>query len=831
MIRRPSQRKSRVGAFAQRAASESEPVSPRQTYWRRAALFAALVIITLTVTRMPATDSKLADVNVDKQVVATQRYQAAFFFESVDLQKSEEARAAAAAKVPNTYRVRRDRVRAQLSAAEKTIDAVNALRPKAEEAIGAALHAAAADEDVRNVVARALSAFVSTLGDLPLPREVLEPASLTVWLTPDLAMLPKRDLDAQASGVVTALPAPDQVPDVPGPLSFSIGDSLARIALGELEYVLSQGVRDADITPELRDLRVVVLHDDLGAGSQLSEEIVTLGELAAPGQAAELLQSRIENSVKLFAKEQTDPDLDWGKMSDAAHALVASAVADTLRYDDEATNHARQQARNAVEPVLKEIQAHEIIQAEGERWTAQSRSDVHTYLKLLAGYSKPSRQIYSVLIAHLLFAALAIACIRRAITLFGPKAPEERDRMLYLALLLTGVTLLVGRIVSYFEPSGLIMPVAAPAILMAILVNLRLAGLLTVALAGLVSAQYGYDWRLMALGTSMSFAGAFSIYKVRRRSDMTAATLKATFAGLIAMTAIILATDSLFSETAIRQLSLIALNGAICLFVVPGVLSPLERLFGITTDIQLLEYSDLNNEVLGRLAMEVPATWSHSLMMGQLAETVSEAIGANGLLARVCAYYHDIGKIRRPEYFTENQTGYNVHDELAPRLSARAIAAHVAYGAELAREFHLPKPIVDGILEHHGTTRIGFFYQRAIEQSKYDDVREEDFRYPGPKPQRRETAILMICDAIESGVRSIKNPNEERVREFIDKIIAARAADRQFDECDLTMKDLDTIAKLLTKRVLSAMHTRIAYPDIKKEDKGRNIIQMPGGSR
>lgn len=830
MIRRSSQKRSRLGMFGQRAAAETEPASPRQTYWRRAALFAALLIITLTVTRMPVTESKLADVNIDKQVVATQRYQAAFFFESVDLQKTEEARAAAAAKVPSTYRVRRDRVRAQLSAAEKRINALHELRPSAEQAILAALRASSSDETPRDITAKALATVVSAASAGPLLQDGLEPGTLAVWLTPDPVSLPERVFDEQADNDERALATRDLVPNAPGPFSFSIADSLARIALGELEYVLSQGVRSADITPEIRDRRVVVLHDDPGAGSQLSEEMA-LAELGDPAQAAELLQDRIENSVKLFAKEQTDPDWDWGKMSDAAYAIVASAVSDTLQYDEEATNHARQQARNAVEPILKEIQAHEIIQAEGERWTAQSRSDVHTYLKLLESNSKPSRQIYTALIAHLLFAALAIACIRRAITLFGPKAVDERDRMLYLALLLTCVTLIAGRIVSYFEPSGLILPVAAPAILMAILVNLRLAGLLTVSLVGLVSAQYGYDWRLVALGASMSLAGAFSIYKVRRRSDMTAATLKATFAGLVAMTAIILATDSLFSESAVRQLSLIAMNGVICVFVVPGVLSPLERLFGITTDIQLLEYSDLNNDVLGRLAMEVPATWSHSLMMGQLAETVAEAIGANGLLARVCAYYHDIGKMRRPEYFTENQTGFNIHDELAPRLSARAIAAHVTYGAELAREFHLPKPIVDGILEHHGTTRIGFFYQRALELAKHDDVREEDFRYPGPKPQRRETAILMICDAVESGVRSIKNPNEERVREFIDKIIAARAADRQFDECDLTMKDLDTIAKLLTKRVLGAMHTRIAYPDIKKDEKGHNIIQMPGGSR
>jgi putative nucleotidyltransferase with HDIG domain len=262
---------------------------------------------------------------------------------------------------------------------------------------------------------------------------------------------------------------------------------------------------------------------------------------------------------------------------------------------------------------------------------------------------------------------------------------------------------------------------------------------------------------------------------------------------------------------------------------VPGVLSPVEKLFGITTDIQLLEYSDLNNEVLSRMAIEMPATYAHSLMLGQLAEAAADAIGANGLLARVCAYYHDIGKLRRPDYFSENQTGFNVHDEMPPRLSARAIASHVSYGIEVAREHRLPQPIVDAISEHHGTCTIGFFYQKALDREKHADVREEDYRYPGPRPQSRETAILMICDAVESGIRSIKNPNEERIREFVDKIIAGRSADRQFDESGLTLRDLDTIREVLTRRMVTALHPRVAYPERRNEKRADNVVSIGGG--
>jgi putative nucleotidyltransferase with HDIG domain len=216
--------------------------------------------------------------------------------------------------------------------------------------------------------------------------------------------------------------------------------------------------------------------------------------------------------------------------------------------------------------------------------------------------------------------------------------------------------------------------------------------------------------------------------------------------------------------------------------------------------------------------------------LGDLAEAAAVSIGANGLLARVCAYYHDIGKLRRPEYFTENQTGVNVHDDLSPRLSARAIAAHVAEGVEMAREVHLPEPVIAGIREHHGTCLISFFYQQAKAKQKHGDVSEDDFRYPGPKPQSRETAILMICDAAESACRSIKNPNEERIREMVDRIVKTRADDGQFDECDLTLKDLDAIKDVVAQRILISLHGRISYPDtfLQKKEPPR-VIPMSGG--
>jgi hypothetical protein len=404
----------------------------------------------------------------------------------------------------------------------------------------------------------------------------------------------------------------------------------------------------------------------------------------------------------------------------------------------------------------------------------------------------------------------------------------EPQKSLSVALLIIGATVVMGRIAAFIEPSGLVVPCVASAILLAILTNTRVAVLAGFLMAMLISVQYGQDWRLLLINCAMTFAGVGTLVLVRKRSDMTRAALIATAAGLAMHIGITLSDSSIFAWSGVREGAMIALNGAACLFLVPGLLPPLERVFGITTDIQLLEYSDLNNELLSRVAIEIPATYAHSLMLGQLAESAADAIGANGLLARVCAYYHDIGKLRRPEYFSENQMGNNIHDDLSPRLSARAIASHVTDGVELAREYHLPEPIIAGIREHHGTNLISFFYNHALELQKHGDVREEDYRYPGPKPQSRETAILMICDGVESGVRSIKNPNADRIQEFVDRIIQSRAEDRQFDECELTLKDLDIIGERIASRIVSTHHTRIAYPQ-KATPSAKNVIPMSSG--
>lgn len=832
MMGRFSQKKQRAGTFAQRLGTDAGPPVTPGAQTRKQYLIAviALVVMTLALTREPKRESIIAE-DIDTSKISDMEIRADFYFESVDIVATKEARDAAMAKVPFYYGVDREQEQNQLRLLRKQIELVNAERENVSKAVLEALRASTSDQTVESIVSVTVAESVNTLKQNPEWAALPEAPALALWLTPDLHSLPQRQFaPAPVKQSKTQVPdAPQTVaslsPGEPVRLVFTFGDRLNDIAVESLEYVLSQGVRNPAEQVE-PSRRVVILRDAPVADQTVSSEI-QWADVPDPEKADESLSERLLDMAKQAAQDTEEP-AGWAKLHDAAFAMAKPCISPTLRHDAVYTAGARERAREGVQPVLRKIEAGEIIQDRGRRWTEQSRNDVKTYLELLQSEKKPSQRVFSMAVSNMIIVMLALFCLYRSAALAPGMEPEELSLQTNLALLLMCAMLIAGRIVSYFEPSGFILPVAAAGILFAILVNVRIAAMMSFLTAALVSVQYGYDWRLMAVGSAMSLAGVLSIFKVRRRSDMAGASLKAMAVGLLAITAVSLASDSLLNEAVVRRLTLIGLNGFLCLLIVPGLLSPLERLFKITTDIQLLEYSDLNNEVMSQLAMKAPATYAHSLMLGQLAEAAADAIGANGMLARVCAYYHDIGKMLRSEYYSENQNGYNIHDELSPRMSARAIAAHVVQGAEMAREFRLPKPIVDGIYEHHGTCRIGFFYQQALEQQKHGDVREEDFRYPGPRPQRPETAILMICDAVESGVRSIKNANQERVREFVDKIISARAADRQFDDCNLTLKQLDTIADVVSRRIMSNLHTRLAYPESAPE-KATNVIAMSGG--
>jgi len=261
--------------------------------------------------------------------------------------------------------------------------------------------------------------------------------------------------------------------------------------------------------------------------------------------------------------------------------------------------------------------------------------------------------------------------------------------------------------------------------------------------------------------------------------------------------------------------TLFAFVGGVGTGIVTSGLSPLiELAFGYTTDITLLELANLDRPILKRLMIEVPGTYHHSMIVGTMVEAAASEIGANPLLAKVCGYYHDIGKIKKPLYFIENQErGINRHDKLAPSMSSLILIAHVKDGMEMGRENKLGQPIIDTIEQHHGTTLIRYFYEKAKKQKGEHAVKIEDYRYPGPRPQTREAGLVMLADVLEAASRTLENPTPSRIQKLVQELINKIFSDGQLDNCELTLKDLHNIARSFNKILTGIHHHRIEYPD------------------
>jgi len=357
-------------------------------------------------------------------------------------------------------------------------------------------------------------------------------------------------------------------------------------------------------------------------------------------------------------------------------------------------------------------------------------------------------------------------------------------------------------------------PFAAASLLVVMLVDTQLAfltGIVTALFAGML-APTGIQQSLYAM-----ISCAAAVYGIGRYRERQSVTLAGLFVGIvnsvIAIALIAYAEQPFTLNTILLAGGCGFAGGLLTAIFAAGGLPINESLFGVLTDVKLLELSNADLPVLGQLALRAPGTNQHSHAVGQLAEDACRAVGANPLLARIGALYHDIGKVAAPEYFVENQQGENPHDHMRPSQSARIITSHVTYGIKLAREINLPKKIADFIPQHHGTRTLHFFLRKAQSLAKPGEVIDEkDFRYPGPKPQFKEAAIMMLADSCEAAARSLARPDPENIRAIVLKIVDAVISDGQLDECDLTLQEITTIREAMISALTAIYHARIDYP-------------------
>ncbi|BDI32171.1 HD family phosphohydrolase [Capsulimonas corticalis] len=509
----------------------------------------------------------------------------------------------------------------------------------------------------------------------------------------------------------------------------------------------------------------------------------------------------------------------------AVTRLANSAVHPNRARDDRRTEAARDAERRLVAPQINRIFTGDLVVRRGETVTTA------TVDKLRAlGLQNPRLDPMMIACVSLLVTMLlSLVCLY--LSRYYPRVYVSTKTLVLLSVLVVlcilglklGDTILGVRLSgSQYGYVGMLC-VASTGMLISALVNPRLALLITALLAAQSGFILGDDLRFCIMTLLSTLVGIYAVSDIRSRSDVVRAAAALSLVNVALSLVVGKIENDAWAD--MQRAAFWAIGSgvmSVALFSLGAAL--FERLFGITTHLGLLELSDPNRPLLQKFCQLAPGTYTHSVMVGNLAVTACEAIGADALLCRVGAYYHDLGKMRRPEFFIENQLGgSNIHNKLNPSLSALVLTAHVKEGLEIAEEENLPPVIKDFISQHHGTSLIRYFYhqQTLFDGGDAAPGLEQQFRYGGPKPQSRETAILMLADSVEAASRTLDKPTVGRIEDLVDQIISTHLGDGQLDECDLTLRDLRGIRDAFVHLLGGMLHNRIEYPDALKQASGK----------
>lgn len=507
-------------------------------------------------------------------------------------------------------------------------------------------------------------------------------------------------------------------------------------------------------------------------------------------------------------------------------ALLEQVIVPNLVVDEAATEIAKLNAQEAVKPYKVTFQKGEKIVFEGEPVTRLKRDALRE-----AGYNVYELNWQGILSVYILVLFLTI--IYLAYLKFF-----EKDFLEHRYLALSSMMSIIACSIAVLLPTGFspyILPIPAIIIISAIFLNPRIAFLLSSLTLVILTVGMQYETQFLIVFTILSIIGMITISKIKytRRFDLIKAGFHLGVAGVLTMMSLYFIDKCLIDVNnylILKNCIFLFANSIISSIAALGLSPILESTFHIITPYGLAELGDHNQPLLKRLQIEAPGTYHHSLMVSTLCEAAAEAIGANPILARVGAFYHDIGKLKRPLFFVENQSYFSIenpHNTLNPRLSKMVITAHPKDGVDLAKEYGLPSIINDFILQHHGEGIAKYFYNQAVQEEGAENVKEEQFRYTGPKPNRKETAILMLADAVESAVRAMKGATVDQIENIIDKIIVERLNDGQLADSPLTLKDLKVIASTFSRILRGMQHNRIKYQENIAEEFAKNKIEMP----
>ena len=529
-----------------------------------------------------------------------------------------------------------------------------------------------------------------------------------------------------------------------------------------------------------------------------------------------------------------------GDVSRAIVDIALKLIVPTITLNSLETNERRTAVLQAVSPLYYNVKKGETIVQAGDKINEATL----VKLQALAGM-KDRRGMLWPLIGNFMLSLFALYALYRFSTSARvrglPGLLSARDLSFIFVTLIA--TFVVIKICIVFikgldqgpfaiEPQSYVygLPFAFAAIVISIVLSPRIATLSSVIVAMFVCMALDSRFSFFMYSFLGSIIAAQEVSHTRERKNIIRAGMAAGGANVLLIVALGLINGTIFSAEAAVCLGMGVLGGVLSAVLAIGIVPIIEMTFNYTTDIKLLELADLNQPVLRQLLINAPGTYHHSILVGILSEAAAESVQANPLLARVSSYYHDIGKIKKAQYYIENQTGgENRHDKLQPSMSSLIIAKHVRDGVDLARQYRLGKPIIDIILQHHGTSCMNFFYQKAREMSDGEQtVSDSDFRYPGPRPQTKEAGIVMLADAVEATSKTLSEPTAARIQGMVQRIINNIFVDGQLDECELTLKDMHLIAQSFNRVLNGIFHSRIDYPmKPEKETNGKGADKKP----
>ena len=530
-------------------------------------------------------------------------------------------------------------------------------------------------------------------------------------------------------------------------------------------------------------------------------------------------------AARAFIRNQSKTLQDKGapaEIADASIKLAQSLVRPNLTFNQRETEARRELARESIKPVFFKIKKGEMIVREGERIGPE-------HVLKLEAESNASRPVD--LIGRIPALAILIGILFASIYFVGLMRTKSAADILFDASVFLSLFLMtwiynfvageVQRGFPYLSSTALLfgMPVAVGAMLISIFQGVGAAASFSLILSVFASLATGARVELFIYFFVSSLVAAYGVRNCTERVILIKAGLMTGLINIILSLAVQMIYGTLYSLDAVVASLAGFMGGLLAGIIATGVLPLVEIAFGFTTDIKLLELSNMDQPLLKELMVQAPGTYHHSVVISNMVEATAKAVHANPLLAKVSAYYHDIGKMKKPLYFIENQPGAeNKHEKLAPSMSSLILISHVKDAVELAREHKLGTEIIDIIQQHHGTSLISYFYHKAQERQlsksgKVTEIKEEDFRYPGPKPQTKEAGLVMLADMVEAASRSLVDPTPARIQGMVQKIINKVFSDGQLDACELTLKDLHEIAKGFNKTLSGIFHHRIEYPE------------------